>query len=427
MQDIKLKKSYLFIFCIYLFPFTFKSIEMFGYALLYGVASFHVLKNIKKVTPMLKNKAVILLIAAFVFFAIYNIVSSGTSYYADWSYMSILLAIIRNSVKFLFIALLIEEKYPMATDRVAVFLKYFVKAVMVYVFITILFTLFPLIKQFWFRIIAIGTHENQLLTNTFGYAMRIGWDGFAGYRATLQCTIAIVFLQILQGNKKVSKRDYLFSLVVLLLGNLFYGRIGIVVSIIICLLVLLINVRDILSYLTYGIFTILILYVAGYILVHAFGVGDWFVWFSTPFINFFATGDVNNYSVSVLQSDYQIFSPKLGTLLFGDGVFSKNRFTDVGWMRLIYQGGIIGLFLAYAQVIFSGRIYIKYSEKLFWFLSFVILMFELKGDVFYEIIPINIAIGFLFLERKKRYNCEQHNFSVTIMNRVGENLEKKKP
>ncbi|MGQ7355741.1 hypothetical protein ACTGZM_01620 [Streptococcus suis] len=401
---------------------------MFGYALIYGVASFYVLKNIKKVTPMLKNKAVILLIAAFVFFAIYNIVSSGTSYYADWSYMSILLAIIRNSIKFLFIALLIEEKYPKDTDRVAVFLKYFVKAVMVYVFITILFTLFPLIKQFWFRIIAVGAHENQLLTNTFGYAMRIGWDGFAGYRATLQCTIAIVFLQILQGNKKVSKRDYLFSLVVLLLGNLFYGRIGIVASIIICLLVLLINVRDILSYLTYGIFTILILYVAGYILVHAFGLGDWFVWFSTPFINFFATGDANNYSVSVLQSDYQIFSPKLGTLLFGDGVFSKNRFTDVGWMRLIYQGGIIGLFLAYAQVVFSGRIYIKYSEKLFWFLILVITMFELKGDVFYEIIPINIAIGFLFLEKKMLRNIyKQHNFPVTIMNRVGENLEKKKP
>ncbi|MGQ7424596.1 hypothetical protein ACTGVR_08930 [Streptococcus suis] len=373
---------------------------MLGYALLYGVASFYVLKNIKKVTPMLKNKAVILLIVAFVFFSIYNIVSSGTSNYADWSYMSILLAIIRNSVKFLFIALLIEEKYPMDTDRVAVFLKYFVKAVMVYVLITILFTLFPLIKQFWFRIIAVGAHENELLTNTFGYAMRIGWDGFAGYRATLQCTIAIVFLQILQGNKKVSKRDYLFSLVVLLLGNLFYGRIGIVASIIICLLVLLINIRDILSYLTYGIFTILILYVAGYILVHAFGVGDWFVWFSTPFINFFTTGDVNNYSVSVLQSDYQLFSPKLGTLLFGDGVFTINRFTDVGWMRLIYQGGIIGLFLAYAQVVFSGRIYIKYSEKLFWFLILVILMFELKGDVFYEIIPINIAIGFLFLEKR---------------------------
>lgn len=407
MQNTRINNRLLAIFSLYIFPFAFKGGELLNYLFLYGIATIYVLLNLHLIIPLFKTKYFVYFSTLFTFFFLYNSAVIMTSLEIDLSYFSILIAIMRNGIKFLFLACLVIRFHSDEKDKISLFIKYVIASTVFYVFVSIIFAVFPNIKSIWFNIISINQRSTQLLTETFGYQLRLGWDGFAGFRSTLQCTIAIAMLQILQSKNRITNRFYFLSLIFLLLGNLFYGRIGIIISLLILLVSFFLNSRDFFKYIKYFTFSALAILSIGYLLVVYFNLGDWLTWMSTPFVNFFKTGDANNHSINTLRSNYASFNPSLSSLILGEGVFSMisdDKYSDVGWIRLIYQCGMIGLMTAYTQVILTSYMYKSYSRTLIFFMLTILFSFEFKGDIYYELIPLNLAIGLLSTVSKNKSN-----------------------
>ena len=141
--------------------------------------------------------------------------------------------------------------------------------------------------------IVSNENQNELLQN-FGYATRVGWMGFSGFRATLKCSISVCFLTFLVWNNNSSlklKRNFIIAAFALsLLGNMFYGRFGIIVSLVAIVVALLMYKK--MTPLFFGkiLFAIAIGFLALFCLKnYSKALNDWYIWMVTPFKNFIST------------------------------------------------------------------------------------------------------------------------------------------
>ena len=75
----------------------------------------------------------------------------------------------------------------------------------------------------------------EILTGAYGYTFRYGWSGFSGFRTTYSCSISVIFLLYLYFEKNngyiksLKTSSFAILLLLNLLGNMFYGRIGVVI------------------------------------------------------------------------------------------------------------------------------------------------------------------------------------------------------
>ncbi|MBD3949592.1 hypothetical protein I4Q36_07365 [Tuanshanicoccus lijuaniae] len=271
--------------------------------------------------------------------------------------------------------------------------KYYINAAIFYVIITILFIAVPSIKNNWLSFIEMDEIGANLLRTINYYSSRVGWMGFSGFRATLSCSIAVAFLvsEYFQDNQ-IELVPFSIKLGLLLLGNSFYGRSGLVISAIVIIIALMFNLSVELIYKT------IIIGFIGFIFIFLFSkipsFNSWFLWAFTPFKNLIEYGSFNNYSVNSLADSYVEFDPSIKTLIFGDGYYTFNNLyykeTDVGFMRLIYFAGIPGMLLCYFTTFFSLYNFKKDSFLLFLLLMVVFVFLELKGEVYYEFVPLGI-------------------------------------
>lgn len=381
--------------CIAIFPFSLLKYPYLIYILIYGVLLINFLLRwmyFYKTIQTLSIFISLMFLFVFVFWITLTTIHSG-----DFIYYDIIVLIFRKLMLYLSLAFCVVSIYKEPSIFEEKFIKYVINSVIIYITITIVFTIFPTIKQSWFDFIYISNHEKHLLATNTGYAMRIGWDGFSGFRSTLACCIASLFTSILFLVDKYTPQKYILTMIYLLLGNAFYGRTGILVTIIFILFSMFIKFKKTLSYLPIALFLSLIFYLVFILAVRKFGLGNWFYWATTPFVNRITTGETSNRSVHVLESWYKTFDPDLITLIFGVGSLSDSKviYTDVGWMRLIYQGGLIALVLAYTITLLPS-FFIRRKYNYFPFLTIIMLfVFELKGDVFYDVFPFLFTLLFL--------------------------------
>ena len=108
------------------------------------------------------------------------------------------------------------------------------------------------------------------------------------------------------------------------------------------------------------------------------------------FVNYFEGGEVSTASTDQLKEMHKVVPKKVSTWIFGDGYFehptnpgSYYMHTDVGYSRLIFYSGLIGLFI-YIFYQFAlvkiANIQTEGRYKVFWIITYVLfLTLMLKG------------------------------------------------
>lgn len=411
MKKPKISIGVLLIFAIFMNPIIVGGLDTICYLLIYGIALFYILIHINYIfnnyLRQINIKIAIPMVWVFIALILSLIVPSlhGTG---DYSYVNVVLGIFRKAIILVFLFLITARKSEKETV-IENFMYYYASASVLYVFSTMIFTLIPSSRSIWQNIIQISNTALHIL-NSYGYTNRFGWAGFAGFRNTIDCTISLIFLIYLFASEKskfnIKVGAFVFLSFMCFLGNMFYGRSG-VVSSTLCLIIGLTLYKKIRPKVLFTIFGMVII---GILLINMLrnripAVNEWYTWVSTPFYNLITTGAFNNYSANRLLNE-MIFMPSGNTLLFGDGRYvdaatgSYYMRTDSGFMRQILFWGLGATLLTYLCWLHSLMIIRR--DLTFKFMLFVMcVLFEIKGELYYEMIPFFLIMAMIDMRMYK--------------------------
>lgn len=405
----KVKIWYLILSLYFYFTFSIKHLEVITYIVAYSIPCVYILLNFKLVLNLIGNIKLLYSKYSFVLLYILMIITIAAPLFHgtyDLSYLSTIMSIIRTLIKTMFL-LIVFLKIHKEDATLELFSKYFILSCCLYVFSTTIMIIFPEIKMFWMNIVA-NSERDYILSQQYNYSTRYGLMGFSAYKHAFMCSFAIIFnINLILKNKF----DFLnfFTLVVLLTGTAFYGRIGLMASIFyIGILMLVLFRKNILSiFLILGSCIILLAIVLSISQKNDM-ISYWFNWAFAPFINFIESGSFSTGSSHTVLNE-MIFMPSEKTILFGDGYYTEvgtNSYymhTDVGFMRQILFYGLIPTIMAYLMTLFPIiDIYINkkvsnYKEYFIFpiLLTVQLIVFEIKGEIFYTMFPIILPFAIL--------------------------------
>lgn len=269
----------------------------------------------------------------------------------------------------------------------------YIRSTVVYISGTAVFLLFPTLRNFWYSII-VDFSENTFIDFSL-FPTRFGFAGFSGFLSTFIVSSAAIYLSYLYINGEISLRSFKIYSIVLLVGNFFYGRSGLVITVL-CLgatavYCFIFQSKKLLLFYFNLIILCVIAVLLGYFFIPASRVV--IQWAFEPIINLATKGELSSYSTDDLLSFYKNFSPSVKTFIKGDGYWTDGGgyygSTDVGFMRHIYYGGVfytISLYCMYVFFLFILFRKLKKNNKTgSLFIIFLLLLnyviFEFKGDV----------------------------------------------
>ncbi len=409
-ETFKLQPYLVFLFSLYIYSFRFRFrgyliIEYFVFCILPVV---YLLLNIKMLIKLFRfwdkrRFACIVMILISVFFSIVVPMLYNTN---DYTYFRTVVSfVIRKMIPYVFLCVCLIKKY--GKDACAeLFMYYFAMATVCYVCGTCLLLLAPPLQDFWMKIVT-PDRNLDLLVSAHGYVGRIGWSGFSGFRATMRCSVSVVFLMHMRFSKnskfRIGLRTFLVAFIFAVLGNAFYGRTGLLASAIIVVFSLVAYRRLSLHSIIRWMIGFAIIFVGFYILsLSNYRMHEWFMWMSSPFINILETGSFNTSSVNVLLGR-MLFMPEISTLLLGDGLFQTPfgyyMNTDLGFLRQILFWGLPATLMSYVLTYESIRTLGGRFWVLIWASVICVAIFEFKSLAYYEFVTLFLAIGFLEKER----------------------------
>lgn len=398
IKRTKINNLLVLVFALYLNPIGFRFSPLICYAVLYGFALIYVLLNypiLRKYFLTLDYKSAALVFMCFAILLCSALIPFFHKTY-DYTYIPIAVLIFRKLFLCAFLMVAVIRCHG-SRIRIQMFMLYYAMGTCCYVIGSLLFFAIPHLKEYWMSILP---EIPKGLTGSYGYATRFGWSGFSGYRNTADCTLSIIFANCIY-HTKVEKQltffRYIFILSICILGNMFYGRMGLLVSSF-CLLSSVLYYHEIRArHIFAAAFSVIVVFAVAYLLVRFVpGMNAWRRWLVVPFVNLFTTGHFNNASVNTLMND-MIFLPSLKTTLIGDGRYTEvtgsyYMHTDSGFMRIILFGGIGMAMLAYMTTL--GAILGTYRRN--WFFKLMMIAFfaafEFKGDYYYDVLPVALII-----------------------------------
>lgn len=301
-------------------------------------------------------------------------------------------------------------------------LKLFTEATRDYVIFTIVLVTIPISRSIWLSIIHETPGRIELL-NLPMYFARIGWAGYSGFSVTFYCTLSALFslyliLKSMQ-NKQGIPKYHIISLLFALIGNSFYGRAGLLTSLVLIglsvLYMIIVNKK----------FHYAVILVVGIIVVFLFltflqqfssTLSSWYDWMMQPIISILQTGTIQTSSTDTLWTMW--FIPDPGMLFFGNGFYTSpmdgNYYmsTDVGLLRPILFFGIVYTVLMYlVPTILVSVIGTKARvNKLFSFMMiFTLFIFEIKAEAVQLFIPLVIILFIAEFVEKPKSNIEPNS------------------
>lgn len=333
----------------------------------------------------------------------------------DFTYLSVrFLSAVKYIVRLLFLLVLTNKWLKKQELLTYSFMRLFIKGMCWYIVFSIIMVIFPGFKQFWSSVI-IDTELNNRLSIYDIYASRYGLSGFSGHLYTFFCSVGIVFLLFFLLSKYYSSRSdrwmYFVEIIILLIGNFFYGRVGALASLlsiglaVIYLLVKRGKIKLLLGSL--GIFAVLWIIVNVLKNVNS-AMLEWYNWVFELFINAVNEGEISTRSTEILF-ERMYFTPSLNTFFWGDGFytdFNTGKYymsTDAGLMRPMLFYGIFGEIIMYLVPIFlalgiykSRKNFLQEQKEALGFMAVTLIIqmffFEIKGEVFYVMIAFLTVI-----------------------------------
>lgn len=407
-------KLWILLLCAYhFFPFiTVRgSIIMYAFAYLvplgYMVFNFDLL--VKTVSKIVYSDLLLCIIPLILLTAAAVIIPIIYGTY-DYTYFTEeIMTVTKIMFRMLFLVMLIKKNIPNADLRT--FCKYFIFSCLLYIGSTVVMMGVPQIKDFFYSIIKENEHSKTLALET-RYSTRYGWAGFSTFEYTFKCLIAIIFNNYFI-QKNIKRKYVLFPIAVtavLLVGTLFYGRIGTLAALIILFffaLRLMIKRPKIFMWCVAG----LLLCIAALLVLknRVSAVGAWFDWAFDLIINFINNKTLRTDSSDVLLNK-MLFIPDFKTILIGDGRYTENELyymgTDAGIMRPLLFGGLIFAFVRYISLygILLWRMFKRETENpektVFFWILLMCIVFEIKGEIVFSCLPI--VLGALILGHGKK-------------------------
>ena len=401
-----------------IFTFSFKNISTIHNIAIYAVCGIYILWNYKYLLKYmniifktcLKYSVLMLIICT-----IATIIIPSLYKTYDYSYIDIFGSILRTSIKLIAVLILFEKVHKKDADE-KLFSKYIILSTCIYIGTTIIFVMFPGLKVIWNNIIQDPSYH--ILVENSNYMTRYGIMGYSGFQVAFKVVFAIIIngYLILEEKCKVNKNNFMLYItyVILILGSLFYGRIGFVITLIITSILMILFIgynKKASAFLFIGIIVIIL------ICVGLYNCNDkiklWMNWAFAPIINFINTGELYTGSSDIVF-EKMIFMPEIKTLLFGDGYYTDidgsgyYKSTDVGFMRPILYYGLFFTIIGYLSILIPiisliiESIKEKRISKIFMSISFLIalVIIEIKGEIFYRFLPL-IAMYVILFEMRK--------------------------
>lgn len=378
---------------------TIQQIIIFGSLAAYGFA------NKEDVFSLFENMGPRI---RYLFFAIlsYVFVLSATTFIPilystmDFSYLYVH---IRHILYLLLYILLISliKKYSRGNNLKDEFIKIYTLTTRNYVLFTILMIVFEPFKDFWLTIIHETPKRLEILENP-SYFARIGWAGYSGFSMTFFCSLAVLFsiYIIIKSLKNTNNIPYkeVFNLLLALIGNAFYGRSGLLISLLL-IGIGIIYISFVLRKIHYAIYLL-----TGILIVFLFltilkefntTLASWYSWMMQPIVSLFESGRIETTSTDTLWEMW--FIPDFPTLLLGNGYYTSPIYgsyymgTDVGFIRPTLFFGIAFSFLTYLiPIILSFGIGLRSKvDRVFaMMLIITLLVFEVKAEVVLLLMPL---------------------------------------
>lgn len=373
------------------------------------------LKYLKKIISIIVYSESYLSVFCFVIIGILSIfvpVLYGTN---DFTYFTdSVLTFIKILLRMLFLVILITKNIPKATAET--FMKYFIFSCCVYICGTAFMIIFPGTKSIFINMIKETEHAKMMAMDPM-YKTRYGWAGFSGFEYTFKCVLAIIFNNFLI--KKTMKKEKIWMRIAvsvfLLMGTLFYGRIGSLVGMLVMLVLFLQLLKRRPKVFVIVIAGSCVICIILFILqMRSEAIQTWFRWAFDLFVTFVETGKLQTGSSNVLL-EKMLFVPDVETILLGDGYYTTAKgyymSTDAGIMRSLLFGGVVMAFLRYISL-YGALIYNvikKNDEKRFMYIwiFIVCIIFEIKGEIIFSCLPIVIWIFVLSryeIRRKSKWS-----------------------
>ncbi len=317
----------------------------------------------------------------------------------DYSYINYCFTFLSWALYLLAIVIRIRKKYP-SKDLLHSFLRIFVIANCLYVFGSIMMLVTTPLREFVLNYVYMSEHQKALLMISKFYT-RIGWSGFSAYTNALKCSIgfsiALYFMyREIEIRGKFRIRTAFYACI-LLVGNAFYARTGLICCAICAVFFVLYLLKD----LNYWFKAIRVIIIAacvigiGLVVLNRYSNTDVVGWMFEVLVNYTDSGTISTMSSSILKDMY--FIPQTNTLLFGDGIYTASTGsyymnTDVGLMRLILYFGVFFTALIYVTIISLMREIKKSNlnsmKLLSWLLMIVLAIFEIKGESIVIVFPL---------------------------------------
>ena len=318
---------------------------------------------------------------------------------SDYSYFGQIFMLCRNIYVYIFLFMLSSELTE-TKGNLATFSWFWGASITFCVAFTIFTVLFLDFRATW-QTMLVSSSYNEELTSMASQITRFSIGGFAGYGQTIVCSIGVVLsLFLIRKGCQLGILFLLFSLI----GNLFYGRIGVLLSSIAIIVWLFknINLRNIGKYFIF-ITAILIAANAFFETVDDPFLNLWIQWLTNPIDSFFyglQYGQISFGESADNLTEDMYFMPEITTLIFGDGKYmngdgSYYMNTDAGYMRIVLYSGIIGaifLYMFYIILFLWAKQVNKYDKDIKYICEMLFLFFfieEYKGDAY------SIIFGFV--------------------------------
>lgn len=389
------------------------------------IVLFYLLLNINILIGIMKRSKIsnfILIVIVWIGMIIITPVIHGTS---DFSYMSTIVTMVGSLFNML-VVLILSYKKSRNERTMDAFIHVYMYSMVLYVLFTTLCIIFPFIRNFVLSYVYIPS-GNLSLFNLRKYATRIGWAGFSGYATSMKCSVANLFalyymLTAFKKSEKVQKK-YVVIYIITLIGEFYYSRTGLIVSIIIFALAAVYNLRS--KNLISKLATVIIIAAVVFALPFLQTIAETnrsLAWMLEPLLNFMSDDGFTSTSSAHIFND-MIFKVSNSTLIFGDGRYTgENGYymkTDLGFMRLILYFGIPGLVTTYCLVLSRIKDICKIITSpvrgwLLWSLLLMFALFEFKGESITFLIPLFFVMS---LATRQDFYFNQLNNSYTKLNR----------
>ena len=415
MDKIKnIKFWYLILVAFMIFPIKLAgNFRYFTYIYIYVVPLIYMTVNYKYIINLYfdqkSNKFKIFNII-YIYLFMVSVITPIIRHTFDFSYItSYWKGIFLWIIKYLFLVV-IFRKYVYKKELFEEFTNYFIGAVSLYSLVSMLSSLFKPLRYLMVRIIYLS-NDDVINLQRGEYYTRFGWTGWSGYNETFICTLAVVLacIMILKSNEFRKQSRYLIAMVLPIIGNAMFGRIGLLVSIICVVITSLCvifqgNVKYIIMVTSMSIIAI-ILFI---ILKQKMEIlQNWYKWVFSAFEAYRKTGKFydNMGTIEHLTTD-MYWMPKPITFWLGDGRYTNADggyylHTDSGIMRPILYYGFLNYMFSLVGVIlsvleFTKKIMIENSKSSIITVIFIICiaigLFEFKGESLWMFIGVMIPL-----------------------------------